>query len=294
MVKIFRSLRRIKDRINFNLETKLLEKRVERFANAIATPILETIAMEWKDVPYHLVHRDSKFRTWDVEFTGIPIPRYDNYWDGLHNNLVRQLYEDLIADTLREDNQHLQKQAENTLEYKRLEKEEETVQQHRKGRTSLAIIQELSTISRKKYSLIRKIDVSCSGPGVKVNGKEAHIPHIVVESSTEGNFIARKVIDAFLLYEERILAATKDIEVAYRINPKTWQSEELGIGKPHWHRGYAEGCGYGNEIDPSDIQKHYYPHWNEIIPLLRERNNLPYLTDRCDTDKPSGWKGFKQ
>ena len=50
---------------------------------------MEVIENEWHGVPYKIIHRDSKYWTWNLSFTGIELPRYDNWYSGSHNGMVK-------------------------------------------------------------------------------------------------------------------------------------------------------------------------------------------------------------
>ena len=82
-------------------------KRIESQFKAISKSgpkIVEVIENEWHGVPYKIIHRDSKYWTWNLSFTGIELPRYDNWYSGGHNGMVKRLFTHLLARELGKTN----------------------------------------------------------------------------------------------------------------------------------------------------------------------------------------------
>lgn len=201
-------IRRLMDWIEF--------KRIERQLKALSklgTPILEVIENEWQGVPYKIVHRDSEYWTWNVSFTGIELPRYDNWSSGGHNGMVKRLFTHLLA---------------------------------------------------------RELGMTCCEPGDVFSGvdsvnekRKVHIPYggCQAESLSEGNIIARKTIDSYLVYKSRIELAIQEIERIYKIDPLTRRSLEWEKDEPLEH-------------------PRKYPGVKELIPYLRDKFGLDYLNEK--------------
>jgi hypothetical protein len=100
-----------------------------------------------------------------------------------------------------------------------------------------------------------------SGPDSVNSENTSQIPGCEVRSLPEGNRIARKTIESFLTYKPKIDEAIRHIEKIYEINSTTRRSKSLGPSS------------YVTFVDSK------YPHFRDMIPQLREKFGLDYLSD---------------
>ncbi len=101
------------------------------------------------------------------------------------------------------------------------------------------------------------------GPGGRNYRNTTQIPGCDVENLTQGNTIARRTIDSYLNYKERIMVATKELERIYEINSRTRRSREWGFGGPNI-----------NEMTGR------YPNPREIILRFKDGFGLDYLAEK--------------
>lgn len=74
-----------------------IEEYFKRLGQEFGPKTLEVIDDQWMDVAYRITHTDGKYSPWHLRFSGIELPKYDQYVDGMHNNAVRMLFTHLLA-----------------------------------------------------------------------------------------------------------------------------------------------------------------------------------------------------